>query len=121
MMVDDSAVVLEAGRLALEDAGFDVVTAENPLLVHAMMRKERPDLLLIDVNMPAANGDTVTKVATQYGLLGKQSNPPVVLYSDLPDRELAARAKECGAAGYIRKTGDEDKLVSEVRRFLPAR
>src|SRR5688500_15479513 len=62
MMVDDSDVVLEAGRIVLEENGFDVVTLDNPLLVALAVRREQPDLVLLDVNMPALKGDAVTKI-----------------------------------------------------------
>jgi DNA-binding NarL/FixJ family response regulator len=117
LMIDDSPVILEAGRMALEDAGYDVVTADNPLIVASLVRKERPDLVLIDVNMPAVTGDVVAQIAAQYGLTGNEKTR-VVLYSDISTAELYERARRCGAAGYIRKTGDEAAMISEVERFL---
>jgi CheY-like chemotaxis protein len=119
LMVDDSEVILEAGRMALEDAGYDVVTADNPLIVANLVRKEHPDLVLIDVNMPAVTGDVVAAIAGQYNLAGG-SKMPIVLYSDIAESELDRRARKCGAAGYIRKTGDEDAMITQLRRFLPA-
>jgi two-component system chemotaxis response regulator CheB len=115
LMVDDSAVVLEAGRLALEDAGFSVVTLDNPLTVAGAVRRERPDLVLIDVNMPAVTGDIVAQIVNQHGITSKIK---VVLYSDISESELQARAKKCGARGYIQKTGDEDELIRQVSEFM---
>lgn len=114
LMVDDSEVILEAGRMALEDAGFDVITADNPLMVASLIRKALPDLVLIDVNMPAVTGDVVAQIARQYRL----DKIPIVLYSDISEAELEERARRCGAAGWIRKTGDEESMISQVKRFL---
>ena len=118
LMVDDSPVILEAGRMALEEAGYEVLTLENPLTVPGVVRREKPDLVLIDVNMPAVNGDSVIQIVNTHGLASKA---PVILYSDIPERELELRAKKCGAAGYIRKTGDDEALVAQVKRFLDGR
>jgi hypothetical protein len=43
-----------------------------------------------------------------------------VLFSDRPERELASLASQSGAAGYIRKNGDVNLLLSSVARFLKA-
>lgn len=115
LMVDDSPVVIEANRMVLEDAGYQVFATDNPLSVAAVMRRENPDLVLIDLNMPAVSGDVVTRIVTQHELVRRT---PVVLYSDTPADELKRRADACGAAGFIRKTGDEEGFLSEVRRFL---
>jgi two-component system chemotaxis response regulator CheB len=113
LVVDDSPVVLEAVRNTLTDAGHEVLTADNPLIVPAMVRRQRIDLALIDVNMPAVAGDVVTKILAQAGLPGSK----IVLYSDISERELEARAQSCGALGYIKKKADQH-LVAEVARFL---
>jgi CheY-like chemotaxis protein len=115
MMVDDSDVVLEAGRIALEENGFEVITLDNPLLVAVAVRREAPDLVLLDVNMPALKGDAVTKIITGHGL---NKRIPVVLYSDISLAELEKRARECGATGFLRKTNDEEEFIRQVREWL---
>ena len=59
LIVDDSPLLLEAGRLALEAAGYEVSTLENPLMVAMLLRKNPVDLVLLDVNMPAVQGTQV--------------------------------------------------------------
>ncbi len=115
LLVDDSPVILEAGKMALEDAGFEVNTLDNPLTLANVMWRTRPDLVLLDVNMPAVTGDVVAKIIGRHGV---SSTIPVVLYSDVPSTDLQERAKRCGARGFIRKTGDDAQLVAAVRRFL---
>lgn len=117
LIVDDSAVILEAAKLALEDEGHHVITLDNPLAVAVAVRKEQPDLVLIDVNMPAVTGDVVTQIAKQHGVTRRTR---VVLYSDISLNELAERARRCGATGFIRKTGNEAEFVRQVNGFLSA-
>ena len=116
LVVDDSKVVLEGTAMALEDAGFDVITLDNPLSVAHVLRKEQPALMLIDVNMPTLTGDRVTAI------LSKRASGPgrtrILLHSDVNEAELSARAGQCGADGYIVKTGNEFEFVRQVQRAL---
>ena len=115
LIIDDSPIILEAAKLALEDQGYQVITMDNPLVLAAAVRRERPDLVLIDVNMPTVTGDVVTGIVNSHGVTRRV---PVVLYSDISPDELAERARRCGASGFIRKTGDEDAFVRSVAEFL---
>ncbi len=110
LIVDDSPLLLEAGKLALEGAGYEVRTLENPLMVAMLLRKNPVDLVLLDVNMPAVKGTQVVAALRAHGL----NATPVILYSDLDERELRAKATECGATGWLRKTGDEHALIRAI-------
>jgi DNA-binding response OmpR family regulator len=118
LVVDDSDVILEASAIAFEEAGFEVTTLDNPLSVAYQLRKNTPDLLLIDVNMPALTGDSVAKIVSSHGL---SKRVPVVLYSDLPAAELEERARRCGANGFVRKGCGEEELVRRVTAYMPRR
>lgn len=115
LVVDDSDVALESAQIALEDAGFRVIALDNPLLVNAIIRKETPDLILLDVNMPTLRGDQLVEIAKRHGSLGKV---PVLLHSDLPAHVLEERVKQCGASGFIQKTSDEADFVRQVTQWV---
>ncbi|MBI3185380.1 MAG: chemotaxis-specific protein-glutamate methyltransferase CheB [Myxococcales bacterium] len=115
LVVDDSPVVLEAARGVLEEAGFQVTTLENPLEVARAVRRERPDLVLIDLCMPALGGDRVASIIRQHGLSGETL---LLLYSDRPSEELEAKARECGADGFIEKGAGGAALLARVRELL---
>jgi DNA-binding response OmpR family regulator len=114
LVVDDSNVVLQGTAIALEDAGFDVITLDNPLSVAHVLRKEQPVLMLIDVNMPTLTGDTVTSIVAKRGA----GPTKILLHSDVEELELRVRARQCGADGYIRKTGDETDFIRQVQQAL---
>jgi DNA-binding response OmpR family regulator len=118
LIVDDSAVVLEATGLALEEAGFEVVAIDNPLSVAHTVRRESPDVILIDVEMPAVSGDFVAQIVRSRGVT---TGAPVLLHSDLPEEELQRRVAKCGANGFIKKTHDEKRLVAQLEPWLPKR
>ncbi len=117
LLVDDSDVVLEANRIALEEHGFNVITLDNPYAVPYVVRKELPDLVLVDVNMPTMKGDMVAKIIANYGI---HKRAPILLHSDLPEKDLRARAERAGAAGFIRKTPDRAAFVDHIRHWLKA-
>jgi chemotaxis response regulator CheB len=114
LVVDDSQIVLDSIGATLEDAGYDVSKIDNPLTVAQYVRREAPDLVLIDVNMPAVSGDVVARIMR----LSVGSPTKVALLSDLPDAELQTRAAQCGAVGYLRKTTDEDLLLAKVAELM---
>lgn len=115
VLVDDSIVVLESARSALEDAGFEVTTVDNPLSLPHIVLRQRPELVLLDINMPAVSGETVTRIIRQCL---PNSTVPILLHSDLAPEELERRAKECGASGFIRKTRTPEELATQVRTYL---
>jgi DNA-binding response OmpR family regulator len=116
VLVDDSPVVLESGRMMLEEAGFEVIAIDNPLSVAHVILRKRPDLVLLDINMPTLGGDVVTRIVRRTC---SSVAVPIVLHSDLPASELARRVEECGASGFICKTHDAESLLAQVRAFLP--
>ncbi|HEY5956781.1 MAG TPA: response regulator, partial [Polyangiaceae bacterium] len=115
MIIDDSEIVLAVARCALESAGFEVVTHPRPAGCIALILQEMPDLLLIDVNMPGLNGDTVVKM---LGATQVNSTMVVLLYSSLQDDVLIQKVKVSRAHGYIRKSESAQDLVREVSRWI---
>jgi CheY-like chemotaxis protein len=115
MIVDDSEIVLAVAQYALQLAGYDVVTHPRPAGCLALVLQESPDLLLIDVNMPGLNGDTVVKM-----LGSTQSNGEmiVLLHSSLADDVLAQKAAAAHAHGYICKSDSPQNLVRQVSGWL---
>lgn len=106
LVVDDSPIVLATTKQTLEQAGYEVRTLENPMMVASSLRRDPVDLVLLDVNMPVVKGTQVVSALRASGL----NATPVILYSDLDERELASRAAACGATGWLRKGGREALL-----------
>lgn len=115
LIVDDSEVVREVARLTLEKAGYSVRTIESAFQLNRAIREDRPDLILLDVHMPALRGDQAAAILSQYRF---SQGITVLLHSDMEEDLLAAMAHETGATGYLRKTTDAGTLVGEVRRWL---
>jgi two-component system alkaline phosphatase synthesis response regulator PhoP len=115
VVIDDSEVVLEVARHALEGAGYEVITHERPAGCVALILHEKPELVLMDVNMPGLGGDTVVSMLAKAA---PTSETIVLLYSSLSAEVLRAKAAAAGAHGFIQKSGDLFALVREVNRWL---
>ena len=116
ILIDDSEIVREMLRAQLEDQGYEVITLDNQFSLSQVLGKEKPDLVLVDVGMPALAGDVLVRITNGYKGLHKC---PMVLFSDRSTNELSLLARDCGAAGFIRKTSDSQLLARSIEKFLP--
>ena len=114
LLIDDSPLVVEAVREGLEDDQVEVEGVVDLTALDQPQALDRFDLILIDVQMPAMFGDDVAMVIRQ----GRDTSTPLVLLSSLPEPELAARARDAGADGYISKRRGIDVVVEEIRAWL---
>lgn len=114
LVVDDSDLCRDLTRMMLEDHGYEVVTLESGLGLSRALGREKPDLVLLDVSMPAVSGTQIVEVTRQH----KLHRCPIVLFSDRPPAELSRLATSCGAAGFIAKTSNAQTLARSVERFL---
>ena len=113
LVVDDSVLLLDIVRNALEAAGFEIATA-NTMTELEQHDPASFDLILMDVHMPEIYGDDVAAVLRH--VRGAQAR--ILLLSNLPAEELAVRASEAGLDGYFNKQDGMDALVSRVRELL---
>ena len=114
LVVDDSDLCRDLTKMMLEDFGYQVVTLESGLGLSRALGREKPDLVLLDVSMPALPGNHAVEVTRQH----KLHRCPIVLFSDRPAGELSTLAERCGAAGFIAKTSNAHSLAQSVQRFL---
>ena len=102
LIVDDQEPFRMAARMVVEITdGFEVVgeaeTGEDSV---RMAEELRPDLVLMDVNLPGINGlDATRQILAEGG-----ASVVVLLLSTYEEEEYAPRAAECGAAAYIPKS-----------------
>lgn len=115
VVIDDSEIVLEVTKGALEGAGYEVIAHDRPAGCVALILHEKPDLVLMDVNMPGLGGDTIVSV---LGKAAPTSDTVVLLHSSLPSEVLRGKATTAGAHGFIQKSGDLFALVREVNRWV---
>jgi len=115
LIIDDDATLLGAVRRLLLAAGFEVITSDSALRLPQLVQREKPDLILLDIEMPALNGEHVLDFTKLFDFL---RDTPIVLHSSKSEEDLQALVERSSAVGYIRKTGNALSLVSQVKRFL---
>jgi two-component system cell cycle response regulator DivK len=105
-------------RRILMSEDYAVLEAVNAAEALKILKNARPDLILMDINMPDIDGYTLT--ATIKAMPGFERIPILALTANVMrgDKE---KTLEAGCDGYIQKPLDIDQLIREVERFLPRR
>jgi len=103
LVIDDDPIVLEVIRERLSNAGYEVVTREEALGTTQVVRDEQPDLVLLDVMMPALNGERIAELLLAHKAT---QHVGIILHSSKPELELLTLIQQTGALGAIAKTAD---------------
>jgi DNA-binding response OmpR family regulator len=114
LVIDDSATSRLALSQALKRQGFDVVAVGELDELDAALGRAKPDLLLVDVHMPDVYGSDLVPWLRE----SRRIDRPILLYSNRTAEELQTLSDECGADGYVRKTGRPDEVAAMVDRFF---
>ncbi|MCK6577800.1 MAG: response regulator transcription factor [Anaerolineae bacterium] len=119
LIVDDESTVREVLRKYLERDGFHVSEIGDGLAALAFLREQRPDLVILDIMLPGADGFAITRA-----LRGEE--PPLVAEGEIPVILLTARTSELdriagfelGADDYVVKPFSPRELVARVKAVL---
>ncbi|HEV7240409.1 MAG TPA: response regulator [Thermoanaerobaculia bacterium] len=115
LVIDDDEKLLGAVRRLLTAAGFDVITSESPLRLPQLVQREKPDLVLLDIEMPTLTGEHVLEMTELFDFL---RHTRIVLHSARSEEDLQSLVERSNAVGYIKKTGNPMSLVAQVQKFL---
>lgn len=110
LVVDDNDAIREIVADALSLYGYEVRTASDGAEALAEAR-EAPSLVLLDLMMPGLDGASVAARLAEQGC-----SAPIVVAT--ADRAGAERAKRMGAAGFLPKPFDLDRLLEVIARLL---
>ena len=112
LVVDDDPDLVRALRLRLRANQYDIATATDGYSAIAAAQKEHPDLILLDLGLPAGDGfivlDRLQKSDTLAGI-------PVIGLSARDPQNNEQRALKAGAAAYFQKPADNDELLNVTR------
>jgi DNA-binding response OmpR family regulator len=116
LFIEDEPMLAEMYKDKFEEAGFQVVlafTAEEGL---ELTKKEKPDLVMLDILLPKGNGIFFLEKRKEDKELLKI---PVIAFSNYDDPEAKKRAKELGAKAYLIKTDyTPQQIVEKIREYL---
>ncbi len=109
LIVEDNKDIQESLKLALEQEGFEVYTADNGFLGLELLKKiPSPCLILLDLMMPVMNGWEFVENISKDILL---SNIPVIVVSAFADQKDSVKSN-----GFIQKPIDLDSLLTSVNK-----
>jgi len=116
LIVEDEPNLLELYRMALERAGFEVFTAVNGEVGFMLAKSNPPDLVLLDILMPKVDGyEMLRRVKAE----ATTKNVPVIIFSNLSQKEEIEKGLKLGAADFIIKTSiTPTAMVEKVKQWV---
>ena len=112
LVVDDEVKIVRLVRDYLQTAGFRVLTACDGPTAMATFRQERPDLLVLDLNLPGMDGLDVARAVRKEG-----STPIIMLTARVEEADRVA-GLELGADDYVTKPFSPRELLARLRAVM---
>ena len=116
VMIEDSKAASTVLKAVLEAEGHTVLHAADGVTGLAMARREKPDLVLLDLLLPKLNGYDVCNALMRDNLT---RHIPILIISTLDNPESVEKAKLCGARNFMKKPYNLEDLLREIKRLLP--
>ncbi|MGH2760496.1 MAG: response regulator [Actinomycetota bacterium] len=115
MIVDDHPLWRNSLRQLLEHKKAATIVAEASTGSEALeiARKEKPDVIIMDMDLPAVNGVEATRL-----LLAERPESKILFLSALDTKDKVLEAIDAGASGYLIKTASPDEIANAVRRVF---
>jgi CheY-like chemotaxis protein len=114
-VIDDDLDIIKVIRVALRVKGAEVIEALSGLKGYAMVKREQPDLVLLDIMLPDIDGYEVMR---KLRLDQETSDIPIVFVSAKTGSQHVERGLSLGAHGYVTKPFTTDKLMSAIDKAL---
>jgi len=115
LVVDDEVDLVETVRFPLEMEGFDVLVSYNGEDALSQARKEKPDLIILDLMLPKLDG---YKVCRLLKFDEKYKHIPILMLTAKTQEKDKILGKETGADEYITKPFEMDVLMEKVKKYL---
>lgn len=112
LVVEDDKKISLALAIRLRAVGYQVIQAYDTVGGTSMAKKHEPDVILLDISMPGGDGFNVAQRVRK--IIG--SEPVIIFLTAHKEPELRQRAMEFGAAGFIEKPYDADRLIELIAK-----
>ncbi len=114
LVCEDNPIALKTIEYSLVKAGFQVLQARDGEEAMRLLKSEKIDLVITDINMPFTKGlELVRYINTQSHM-----RMPVIIISGINLQETKDHARELGAIGYLTKPFDPKQMVELVRSAI---
>jgi CheY-like chemotaxis protein len=117
LVIEDNAITRQIVRLSLAAHGYEILEAEDGRTAISRLTEHHPDLIIQDLALPDIDGLTLAQ--TLRDLPGCE-DIPIVAFSAFVERLEEARASKDVFRAFIPKPIEPSKLVSLVKRLVPA-
>lgn len=117
MVVDDSVTVRKVTSRLLERHGYEVLLAKDGMDAIAKLEDQRPDVMLLDIEMPRMDGFEVASLVRHNPNL---EDLPIIMITSRTGEKHRERAFQIGVNAYMGKPFQEDQLLETISELLAA-
>lgn len=114
LIVDDEPDILRLTVIRLEGLGYEILQAIDSESALELLKKKRPDLILLDLLLPQMQGDELCKKLKSDI---KFKDIPIILFTASIVR-VPDKVKEIGAEDYIMKPFEPEELLYKIKKFI---
>jgi CheY-like chemotaxis protein len=115
LLVDDDNTVLLGTGVRLKSMGYTVYTAKDAVSAVSAVRKNEPDVVVLDISLPAGDGFLVA--GRLQNMVGSAATP-IIFITASENPTLRERAKQLGAVGFLQKPFDATSLADAIESAL---
>jgi DNA-binding response OmpR family regulator len=112
LIIDDDPQTTTLTSLLLKSYGINVIVANSGATGIELVKKESPDLVILDMMMPEMDGKEVCRIIRSV------SNVPILAYSAMYDPEEIIRAKIAGVTDYLQKPTPGHIIVERIHKLV---
>jgi CheY-like chemotaxis protein len=121
LVVDDNEIILKTTSMKLQGAGYDVFTSLDPAEGVAAVRKEKPDLVLLDITFPPdVSGPSWDgfRIMEWLHRVDETKKIPIIVISGVVEDKNKQRAVAAGAVAFFPKPVNFDEMLKVIRATL---
>jgi CheY-like chemotaxis protein len=121
LLVDDEQINLEFFEVMLGKLGFETEKTDNGADALELVKRFKPDLIILDNVMPRLSGWEVTKILKTHEDYREFSETPIIMFSAMDDVKDKVEGLEMGADDYITKPFNFSEVLARIRAVLRTR
>jgi len=116
LVIEDTEDNRQIIRDLLSSVGYELIEAVDGAAGVALALKERPDLILMDIQLPEIDGYEATR---RIRAIPELARTPIIAVTSYALSGDEAKTREAGCDGYVAKPFSPRQLLAKVREFLP--
>jgi two-component system KDP operon response regulator KdpE len=115
LIIEDDQDMRRGLNVRLRASEYETAFASDAVMALSIVKKEAPDLILLDLGLPGGDGFVVLERMRNIGLL---ASTPVIVVSARDPKTNEKRALDAGAEAFFQKPVDNEKLMKAIQRAL---